>query len=131
MELTQADLDKARAEGVTEGKTIAAKEASASGAKAERDRIAGILSCDEAKGREASAQHLALNTDMTIDAAKGALAGIAAVAPTDPKKEQASHGGRGPLGIVVEGSGAPAAPGAALSPEEVAASINKKLAVRK
>lgn len=42
--------------------------------KAERTRVNGILSCDEAKGREALAQHLAMNTDMSVDEAKAMLA---------------------------------------------------------
>jgi signal peptide peptidase SppA len=41
---------------------------------AERERIAGILGCDEAKGKSALANHFALNTDMSVDAAKAALA---------------------------------------------------------
>lgn len=42
----------------------------------ERARVAAILALDEAKGREASAQHLALNTDTTADAARGILSGL-------------------------------------------------------
>jgi len=41
---------------------------------AERARISGIQSCEEAKGREALANHLALSTDMSLEAAKGILA---------------------------------------------------------
>ncbi|ACL57430.1 S49 family peptidase [Methylobacterium nodulans] len=69
---TQADLDKAR----TEGHAAGLAEGTRAGATAERERISAILGCDEAKGREASARHLALTTDMTPDAAKGALAGL-------------------------------------------------------
>ena len=43
-------------------------------AKAERARVSGIQSCEEAKGRESLASHLAFNTDMGIDAAKAVLA---------------------------------------------------------
>lgn len=42
--------------------------------KAERTRIQAITGCDEAKGREALAQHFALETDMSPEAAKKALA---------------------------------------------------------
>lgn len=42
--------------------------------KADRARMAGIKSCEEAKGREALAEHLALNTDMSVDEAKAILA---------------------------------------------------------
>lgn len=41
---------------------------------AERDRVAGILTCTEAKGREGLAQHLALKTSMSVDDAKLTLA---------------------------------------------------------
>jgi signal peptide peptidase SppA len=88
---TQADLDRARAEGVTEGTSAG----TLAGAAAERTRISGILSSDEAKGREASATHLALSTDLSADAAKGVLSGIAAA----PKTEAPKPAGRGPLGI--------------------------------
>jgi signal peptide peptidase SppA len=43
-------------------------------AKAERARVSGIQTCEEAKGRESLANHLALNTDMSVDAAKAILA---------------------------------------------------------
>jgi ClpP class serine protease len=50
----------------------------------ERQRIASILALDEANGREASAQHLALTTDMNADAVKGVLAGLPKATPTSP-----------------------------------------------
>jgi len=53
----------------------------------ERDRIAGILGCEEATGREAQAQHFALKTSMSVDDARAALA----VAPkVEPKAAVAS-----------------------------------------
>ncbi|MEQ3670665.1 S49 family peptidase [Pseudophaeobacter sp.] len=48
-------------------------------AETERTRIAGILGCDEAKGREDLAQSLAFNSSMSVDEAKKHLA-TAAVA---------------------------------------------------
>lgn len=49
---------------------------------AERQRISAVLSSDEAKGRSELANHLALQTDMSADAAKGILAASPkAVAP--------------------------------------------------
>lgn len=42
--------------------------------KAERQRVNGILACDEAKTRKGLAHHLAMNTDMSVDDAKAALA---------------------------------------------------------
>lgn len=47
---------------------------------AERARISGIQSCEEAKGRETLASHLALNTDLSVDAAKAILAASPAAA---------------------------------------------------
>ena len=41
---------------------------------AERARISGILGCEEAKGRPTLAQHLASNTDLSVEAAKSTLA---------------------------------------------------------
>lgn len=74
------------------GDTKAAQEemakAQADAAKAERARVSGIQTCDEAKGREALASHLAFNTDMTVDAAKAILAAA-------PKSEAATPAGTG------------------------------------
>jgi capsid assembly protease len=43
-------------------------------AKAERTRVSGIQTCEEAKGREALASHLAFNTSMSVEDAKAMLA---------------------------------------------------------
>lgn len=59
---------------------------------AERARIQGIQSCEEAKGREALANHLALNTEMSVDEAKGILA--AASKTEAPKAEAAAEPNR-------------------------------------
>lgn len=73
--ITKAEHEAAVAKARDEGRTA--------GVTAERQRIGAILGLEEAKGREASAQHLALNTDLSADAAKGVLAGLqpAAAAP--------------------------------------------------
>ena len=60
--ISAADVEAARAEGRSEG------------AKAERERIQGILGCEEAAGRRDLAFHLALNTDQPVEAAQGILA---------------------------------------------------------
>lgn len=65
----------------------AAAKAAADARVAERARIQGIQSCEEAKGREALANHLALNTEMSLDAAKGILAASPKAEP--PKAEPA------------------------------------------
>lgn len=70
----QAALDSARAEGRNEGAT------------AERERIQAILGCDEAKPRSALAFHLAMNTDQSVESAKGILA----ASPEEKPDEQAN-----------------------------------------
>lgn len=67
--MTPAEIAALVAKGVTEAMT------------AEKTRTSGIRTCDEAKGREALASHLADNTDLTIDAAKGILAAAPKEAP--------------------------------------------------
>lgn len=73
-----AALDAARAEGQKEG------------ALAERARIQGILACDEAKDRRELAFHLSMNTELSVDAAKGILA-----AAKPEVSEQAAAGAAG------------------------------------
>lgn len=63
----------------------AREEARAEGVASERSRIAAILALDEARCREASAQHLALNTDLTADAARGVLAGLQTAVTAAPQ----------------------------------------------
>lgn len=65
-----------KAEGAKEGHAAGLAEGQKAGATAERDRIKAILGHDDAKGREATAQHFALNTDMSVEAAIGALAAV-------------------------------------------------------
>lgn len=65
-----------KAEGFKEGHEAGLAEGSKSGASAERERIRSIMTHAEAQGRESTAQHFALNTDMSVDAAVGALAGV-------------------------------------------------------
>jgi ClpP class serine protease len=71
-EQIQAGLDAARADGQKEG------------ALAERTRIQGILTNEAAAERSALASHIAMNTDMPVDAAVAMLNAspkVAAVAP--------------------------------------------------
>lgn len=79
--IAKADHDSAVAAASTaahaEGRAVGMK----AGAEAERGRIKAILTADEAKGREASAQHLALSTSMSVEDVKGALAGLVVPAP--------------------------------------------------
>lgn len=68
------------------GDTKAAQEeitkAQVEAVKAERARVSGIQTCEEAKGREALASHLAFKTEMSVDDAKAVLA---ASPKTEPK----------------------------------------------
>lgn len=65
-QFSQADVDKARAEGKAEGVSIGATE--------ERDRISGILTHEAAKGREQLASWLAFEADMSVETATAKLA---------------------------------------------------------
>lgn len=56
----------------------------------ERSRISAILSCEEAKGREALAQSLALNSDISPDEAKKHLAASPKAAEEQPANPLAS-----------------------------------------
>jgi signal peptide peptidase SppA len=72
----ETGFKEGKAAGVAEGHKAGLAEGLATGAKAERGRIVAILGHGDAKGRETTAQHFALNTDMSLDAAVGALAGV-------------------------------------------------------
>ena len=54
--------------------TVDTAAATAQARQAERARVNGILTCDEAKGRESLANHIAMNTEMSVDDAKKMLA---------------------------------------------------------
>lgn len=69
-------------------------EATATAQTAERTRQAGIRNCDEAKGREPLANHLANDTDLSVDVAKGILA----AAPKAPETTD-TNGGQRPSGF--------------------------------
>lgn len=69
----QAALDAARSEGRAEAEQASANAANEA-RQAERARVAGIMGLEEAQGREALANHFAMNTDFSVDAAKDALA---------------------------------------------------------
>lgn len=67
--LSQADIDKARAEGHTAGRDEGLK----AGAQAERERVSGILAHAEAKGRTDLAVQC-INTGLTVEQAGSILA---------------------------------------------------------
>ena len=59
------------------GATSTAPTDTQSGAQAERERIGAIMGHENAKGRQALANHLAFQTDSTVGAAAGVLAAAA------------------------------------------------------
>lgn len=60
--------------GTQASATKSAEQAANEARVAERARVSGIMGCEEAKGREALANHLAMNTEMSVDDAKAVLA---------------------------------------------------------
>lgn len=88
----QDDDDEPDTDGVGGGESAQAQE---------RNRVAAILTCEEAEGREEQARFFALNTDMSVEQAKAALA-------TAPK----SDAGAGPLSRAMEGDDSDVADGA-------------------
>lgn len=58
---------------------------------ADRARIAAITGCDEAEGRSALANHIAMNTDMDVDAAKAMLAAAPAATAAPAADADASQ----------------------------------------
>jgi signal peptide peptidase SppA len=90
---------------------------------AERARVKSILSCEEAEGRADLANHLALNTDLAVDAAKAILA----AAPKVEKKPAAS-GAAFAAAMAASGNpevGPDAGEASAGQPEDVVARINR------
>lgn len=55
---------------------------------AERQRVAGILNCEEAKGREELANHLAFDTEMSVEASVAMLAKAPKAAAAAPVADQ-------------------------------------------
>ena len=74
--ITQEALDSAVAAARTEAAATAKAEGLKEGATNERARITAILDSDEGKKRPAAAASLAMKTDLPLDSAKAALAGM-------------------------------------------------------
>ena len=79
---TQPAAQTAAAPATEAANAAAVETARTEGATNERARINGILSCEEAKGKTTFATHLAMNTSMSLDEAKGLLKVAAAEATT-------------------------------------------------
>ena len=90
--IDQATHDK----GVADAKAAGYAEGLAAGAAAQLTRINAILGSDEAKTRPAAAKQVAMASDMSVDAAKGFLAGMPeekpVVAAVEPKNGAAVTG---------------------------------------
>lgn len=69
---TQAEVDELLAEA-TAGHDEAVATAGNEATTAERQRIAGILDCEEATGRDKLARHFAFSTSMSVDDARKSL----------------------------------------------------------
>lgn len=84
-EVTMTDKTNEPA-GTTQAATdqAALTKASSDAKIAERARVNGILSCEEAKGRTTLANHIAMNTDMSVDEAKAMLKVAPAQAAATP-----------------------------------------------
>ena len=89
--ITKEQHESAVSNAREEGKTLGAQE--------ENARIMGILSCEEAKGKTATAMSLAQNPGMTADSAKQVLATVPAEAPAAAAAD--------PLTAAMEEAGSP------------------------
>lgn len=85
-----------------------APAASPDAATAERTRIQGIVGSDEAKGRDALAQHLAFNTTMSVEDAKKALAASPVAGTTNPLAAAMSTVANPKVGVDAGTGGEPA-----------------------
>lgn len=114
----------------TQAEQKAATDKAAADARvAERQRVAGITGCEEAKGRESLANHIAMNTDMSVDDAKKMLAASAKTEEPKPgankenRFEQAMNSGKNP-NVGADGTGGGGGTEADdLTPEQQASAI--------
>lgn len=86
--------DNEKAPGAASNSTQTAEQAASAAHEArmaERARINGIQSCEYAKGREKLASHLALSTDLSVEAASAILAAAPSEAPEKPASAGASQ----------------------------------------
>lgn len=93
----QAEADTAMAAALKpyEGKT--AEELRADGANAERERLSGVMTIDEAKGREGPALKLALLTPaMTAETAKAVFAELPQTSSMASRRTEVPHVAGGP-----------------------------------
>lgn len=98
-ELTQADIDNARAQGVESGRTEGLAQGKTEGAAAERARINAILSSDAGKDRPKAALSAALKTDMTVEQAEAFLADLPAESAPKAEGDSGLNAGAAPKGM--------------------------------
>lgn len=65
------------AEGTTTTAIVDEKAVASAARAAERERMSGIMNCEEAKGKSKLANHIAMTTEMSVDDAKQMLAAAA------------------------------------------------------
>lgn len=87
---------------------VPAAPAAPDAAATERARIQGIVGSDEAKGRDALAQHLAFNTTMSVEDAKKALAASPVAGAANPLAAAMSTVANPKVGVDAGTSGEPA-----------------------
>ena len=75
--------------------TVNVAQMQADAVKADRERRAAIMALDEAKGREALAEHLYATTDMTTDAVKAVLSAAPSAQPEKPEAANLATAGLG------------------------------------
>jgi hypothetical protein len=90
---TQADLDRARAEGRAEGLQLSVTDG---GLAAAMTRIDAITRLPEAQGRQQFARQLASNPGVSVEAAKAILTKV-------PTEADLLRAGGSPLGLVIAG----------------------------
>lgn len=124
---TQAAIDAAVAQANAKAAETQAAAVAAAVA-AEKQRVAGITALEEAKGREALANHIAMNTSMSVEDAKAMLAAApAAAAATETPTEPATD----PLNTAMDqtGGGAGVAPDGGKSDTEAKEDGSEDLAL--
>lgn len=110
-----AMTDKVKEAGATEAAAVDVKAIAADAAKAAVSRVSAILALPEADGKTGLAQHLALNTELSVDQVKGVLAAAPSTAKVEPK---AGDNGFKAAMVATENPNVNAGAGAAAKQEE-------------
>lgn len=101
-EIIMSNVTQTGAETQNQAQTQAEKTVDvAAERQAERTRISSIVNCEEAKGKMTLANHLALDTEMSVDAAKQLLAKAA------PETQAVVANTANPLDVAMQTTGSP------------------------